>query len=415
MSNPALFCVNVWRGKKKKMTNIPHQASRLEAVPYDLLNAILLFLDVGTLQHNLRLVSRYFNEMLSEDAIWEMLFKRDAPRAAKEALLSLGHSSPADVMLQFARLMSEMVFSPDVKLQFELTDRGDDIDFHALPQSVADVLEWNNLCNVAYKFASSCKVLQPVEPVKDQKLPQPLWNELMSRIVFPRRFPSFFSGLRRADRVILLFGPPGTGKSLAILQIASELPETDVFCVDCRKLQQARAATVFGSPQKWLEYFAHWSFVLKERCSCILVLDHVDEILVDCLTHVHTTFLFLADHVPENCQLIGICRSPLALVGPQLRRFDHRIPFQLPPLEERDAFLQVTLSRAHYSFAVAEATAGYSFWELGLLCRLAKEVESVAGTDTWFEKARKMVEPTWSSRHSKEVKDFERCVKESVW
>jgi SpoVK/Ycf46/Vps4 family AAA+-type ATPase len=234
---------------------------------------------------------------------------------------------------------------------------------------------------------------------------------LRQSVTYPLKYPSLYSeGIAREScKGVLLFGPPGTGKTMLAKAVATEGGAT-FLSVDASSVEN-----------KWLgesEKNAKAVFTLARRLApCVIFLDEVDSLLSSregtgddsahgTLTSVKTTMMSEWDGLNsgtngENAPrviVIGSTNRPFDLDEAVLRRFPRRILVDLPDLDTRREILEVTMAENRIEpsvnfTSIAERLEGYTGSDIKEVCR-----EAVVRIS--HEQAKMLDRGLWSSPSS---------------
>jgi vacuolar protein-sorting-associated protein 4 len=205
-------------------------------------------------------------------------------------------------------------------------------------------------------------------------------QSLREAIVIPMLRPDLFSGkTRRAWRGILLFGPPGCGKTMLAKAVATECDAT-FLSVD--------AASVMS---KWLgesEKLVRELFrVARERQPAIVFIDEVDSIASSRSQdetggerRVKTQVLKEMDGVStksdEKILVLGATNRPWDIDEAFRRRFEKRIYLPMPDVDARRELFKINTKDIEVAQdfnleKLVESTDGYAGSDVTLICREA--------------------------------------------
>ncbi|KAK9904124.1 hypothetical protein WJX75_005080 [Coccomyxa subellipsoidea] len=202
---------------------------------------------------------------------------------------------------------------------------------------------------------------------------------LQEMVILPAQRADLFQGLRAPARGLLLYGPPGNGKTLLAKALASEA-EATFFNISASTL----TSKWHGEAEKLVRMLFK---VAAEMQPSIIFIDEIDSILSERSAGEHeasrrlkTQFLIEFDGVAngsERIVVIGATNRPQELDDAVRRRLVKRIYIPMPDADARRELLKhllrgqpVRLSRADME-RVVNSTAKYSASDLAALCREA--------------------------------------------
>ncbi|XP_065371351.1 spastin isoform X2 [Calliphora vicina] len=196
---------------------------------------------------------------------------------------------------------------------------------------------------------------------------------LQEMVILPAVRPELFTGLRAPAKGLLLFGPPGNGKTLLARAVATECSATFL------NISAASLTSKYvGDGEKLVRaLFA----VAREMQPSIIFIDEVDSLLSERSSNEHeasrrlkTEFLVEFDGLPGNPDgdrivVLAATNRPQELDEAALRRFTKRVYVALPDIETRELLLRRLLQKQG------------SPLDTDALKRLAKLTEGYSGSD----------------------------------
>ncbi|MCO5586840.1 hypothetical protein L7F22_040785 [Adiantum nelumboides] len=203
---------------------------------------------------------------------------------------------------------------------------------------------------------------------------------LMEMVILPIRRSDLFTGLRKPARGLLLFGPPGNGKTLLAKAVASESLAT-FFCISASSL----TSKWVGEGEKLMRALFG---VAKARQPSVIFIDEIDSIMSARSSNEHeasrrlkSEFLIQFDGVMSNDEdrvvIMGATNRPAEIDDAVRRRLVKRIYVPLPSFGTRKDLLSKLLRGTAYSLPqadierIAHVTDGYSGSDLHALCQEA--------------------------------------------
>ena len=199
-------------------------------------------------------------------------------------------------------------------------------------------------------------------------------------IIIPNLRPDLFTGLRSPPRGLLLFGPPGTGKTMIAKAVATECKCT-FFSISASSL----TSKYLGESEKLVRALFQLAFEMQPS---VVFIDEIESILSkrkedenDAMKRLKTEFLIQFDGVGSSEEtrvlIIGATNRPFDLDPAVIRRLPKRVyvgPFND---EEKKGFIKKIITQNKCDIKdeeylkIAKMCNNYSNSDLKELCREA--------------------------------------------
>uniref|UniRef100_A0AC35UHH4 AAA domain-containing protein n=1 Tax=Rhabditophanes sp. KR3021 TaxID=114890 RepID=A0AC35UHH4_9BILA len=208
---------------------------------------------------------------------------------------------------------------------------------------------------------------------------------LEEAVIFPFLNPTIFTGLRNPTSGLLLFGPPGNGKTMLAKAVATESKCT-FFNISAADLTDK----FFGVSEKLI---ASLFTIARNAQPSIIFIDEIDSILTersnsdsDVGRRIKTQFLIQLDgcatQSTDRILVMGATNRPFDLDEGVLRRFPKRIFIDLPDENARMQCIRKVLEKHNTPSSltasdlkgIARATTNYTNADLTSLCAEASMV-----------------------------------------
>jgi len=230
------------------------------------------------------------------------------------------------------------------------------------------------------------------------KNPDVRWDDLIGlddakkvmqeAVVYPIKYPQLFRGILSPWKGLLLFGPPGTGKTMLAKAVATEC-ETTFFNISASSI----VSKWRGDSEKLVRVLFE---LARYHAPSTIFLDEIDSIMStrggsgssgdhEGSRRMKTELLVQMDGLNKSDDLVFILAAsnlPWELDPAMLRRLEKRIHINLPTCEARAKMFESNLPScviegpielaADLSYDIlAEATEGYSGSDIRLVCKEA--------------------------------------------
>ncbi|KAG9445150.1 hypothetical protein H6P81_016490 [Aristolochia fimbriata] len=250
------------------------------------------------------------------------------------------------------------------------------------PQNSKDVKETSG--------GYDAKLMEMINTVIVDRSPSVKWEDvagldkakqaLLEMVILPTKRRDLFTGLRKPAKGLLLFGPPGNGKTMLAKAVASE-SEATFFNVTASSL----TSKWVGEAEKLVKTLF---MVAISRQPSVIFIDEIDSLLStrlnnenDASRRLKSEFLIQFDGVTSNADdlviVIGATNKPQELDDAVLRRLVKRIYVPLPDETVRRLLLKNKLKGQAFSLPdrdlerLVKDTQGYSGSDLQALCEEA--------------------------------------------
>ncbi|CAR27671.1 ZYRO0D03938p [Zygosaccharomyces rouxii] len=243
-------------------------------------------------------------------------------------------------------------------------------------------------------------------------------NSLKETVVYPFLRPDLFKGLREPIRGMLLFGPPGTGKTMIAKAVATESKST-FFSISASSL----LSKYMGESEKLVRALF---YMAKKMAPSIIFIDEIDSLLTarsdnenESSRRVKTELLIqwsslsssTGNDVNADTRVLVLAATnlPWAIDEAARRRFSRRLYIPLPEFETRLHHLKKLMSKQNNHLSeidfevIAEMTEGFSGSDI---TALAKE----AAMEPIRDLGDRLVDAEFSKIRPVTVKDFEKAM-----
>ena len=220
-------------------------------------------------------------------------------------------------------------------------------------------------------------------------------------IIIPNLRPDLFTGLRSPPRGLLLFGPPGTGKTMIAKAVATERQCT-FFNISASSL----TSKYLGESEKLVRALFELAF---EKNPSVVFIDEIESILSkrkedenEAMKRLKTEFLIQFDGVGSSQDarvlIIGATNRPFDLDPAVVRRLPKRVYIGPFNKDERKFFIKEIISQNDNTITdeqygkIAELCNNYSNSDLKELCREAayEPLREISSNVQSLEKVNKL-------------------------
>ncbi|MCI4383442.1 hypothetical protein PGIGA_G00026710 [Pangasianodon gigas] len=232
---------------------------------------------------------------------------------------------------------------------------------------------------------------------------------LKEAVILPIKFPHLFTGKRTPWRGILLFGPPGTGKSYLAKAVATEANNSTFFSISSSDL----VSKWLGESEKLVKNL--FSLARQNKPSIIFI-DEIDSLCgsrsdneSEAARRIKTEFLVQMQgelrgvgNDNEGILVLGATNIPWTLDSAIRRRFEKRIYIPLPEQHARSLMFKLNLGTTPNSLTdndfitLGQKTEHYSGADISIIVRdaLMQPIRKVQSA-THFKKVRGK---TWNNQ-----------------
>ncbi|CAO2823400.1 unnamed protein product [Amaranthus hypochondriacus] len=203
---------------------------------------------------------------------------------------------------------------------------------------------------------------------------------LKEAVVMPIKYPKYFTGLLSPWKGILLFGPPGTGKTMLAKAVATEC-NTTFFNISASSV----VSKWRGDSEKLVKVLFE---LARHHAPSTVFIDEIDSVIShrgearsehEASRRLKTELLIQMDGLSRSNELVFVLAAtnlPWELDAAMLRRLEKRILVPLPDPEARQAMFEELLPSATGDNQVpydvlVEKTEGYSGSDIRLVCKEA--------------------------------------------
>uniref|UniRef100_A0A0P5BRC5 vesicle-fusing ATPase n=1 Tax=Daphnia magna TaxID=35525 RepID=A0A0P5BRC5_9CRUS len=232
------------------------------------------------------------------------------------------------------------------------------------------------------------KKMQTLEGAIVMEKPNVSWSDvaglegakeaLKEAVILPIKFPQLFTGKRTPWKGILLFGPPGTGKSYLAKAVATEANNSTFFSVSSSDL----VSKWLGESEKLVRNLFELARAHKPS---IVFIDEIDSLCStrsenesESARRIKTEFLIQMQGVGKDQQgilVLAATNIPWVLDSAIRRRFEKRIYIPLPEEPARLNMFKLAFGDTKHSLTeedlrlLAKKTEGFSGADITILVR----------------------------------------------